>query len=349
MTKVSVVVPVFNAAPYLRRCLDSLLAQTLGEIEIVCVDDGSADGSGEILDAFAARDGRLRVVHRSNAGAGAARNAGLDRTTGEYLFFCDADDFAAPEMLERLYVRAAAQDADVVLTGRIFCSRHFGLRIPVRTSAVFGKAGRVFAGRDFPNDLFVAARTPLWDKLFRRSFVAERGIRFQTVPHSNDLFFVMAALAEAGRIVTDDGAYYTHCASHAGSLQNTKGKAPLALLEAYDGLERRFAERGLMSGFGIGLCRLLLRCGIREIVRFDDPEALSGFYDGFRARFVKAASEAGMDAALGVTRWERRWARVIADEGSPEAFRRVSRSRRRRMRVLRMLKFVCGMRIEEVW
>ena len=348
MTKVSVIVPVFNAAPYLRRCLDSLFAQTLRAIEIICVDDGSTDGSGGILDACAARDARLRVVHRSNAGAGAARNAGLDLATGEYLFFCDADDFAAPEMLERLYARAAEQDADVVLTGRIFSSRHFGLRIPVRVSAVFGRAGRMFAGRDFPNDLFVAARTPLWDKLFKRSFVVERGIRFQTISHSNDLFFAMAALAEADRIVTDDGAYYTHCASHVGSLQNTKARAPLALLEAYDGLERRLGRRGLKACFGVGLRRLLLRCGIREIVRFGDPEVRAAFYDGFRTRFLKAASAAGLDSAAGTSRWERRFARMIAGEGH-EAFWRASRLRRQRLRVLRMLRFICGMRIEEIW
>ena len=349
MPKVSVIVPVFNAAPYLRRCMDSLLAQSMEEIEIVCVDDGSADGSGEILDAYAARDARLRVVHRPHAGAGAARNAGLDLATGEYLFFCDADDFAAPEMLERLYASAVAQDADVVLTGRIFGSRHFRRGIPVRVSAVFGKPGHAFAGRDFPNDLFVAARTPLWDKLFKRSLVAERDIRFQGISHSNDLFFAMSALAEAGRIVTDDGAYYTHCASHAGSLQNTKAKAPLALLEAYDGLERRLSTRGRASCFGIGLCRLLLRCGIREIVRFGDPKVRAEFYDGFRTRFLKAASAAGLDFAEDALRWwERCFARAIAN-GGPETFWRLSRLRRQRLRILRMLRFICGMRIEEVW
>lgn len=349
MTRVSVIVPVFNAAPYLRRCLDSLLAQTLKEIEIVCVDDGSNDGSEDILDACAAQDARLRVVRRPHAGAGAARNAGLDLATGEYLFFCDADDFAAPEMLERLHARAVERDADVVLTGRVFCSRYLGRGIPVRASTVFGEAGRVFAGWDFPNDLFVAARTPLWDKLFKRSFVVARDIRFQRILHSNDLFFAMAALAEAGRIVTDDGAYYTHCARHAGSLQNTKAKAPLALLEAYDGLERRFARRGLMSCFGIGLCRLLLRCGIREIVRFREPKVRAEFYDGFRMRFLKAASAAGLDFAEDELRWwERCFARTIA-KGGPKAFWRLSRVRRQWLRILRMLRFICGMRIAEVW
>ena len=133
----------------------------------------------------------------------------------------------------------------------------------------------------------------------------------------------MAALAEADRIVTDDGAYYTHCASHAGSLQNSKAKAPLALLEAYDGLERRFVERGLKSCFGVGLRRLLLRCGIREIVRFDDPAVRSAFYDGFRTRFLKAASAAGQDSAAGFPR-----TRALRKTRSIQNLRRETRSPR---------------------
>ena len=82
---VSVVIPVYNVSSYLAKCLDSLLSQTLREIEIICVDDGSTDGSGAILDDYASRDVRLRVVHQANGGAGAARNAGLALAQGKYL------------------------------------------------------------------------------------------------------------------------------------------------------------------------------------------------------------------------------------------------------------------------
>ena len=350
MTKVSVIVPVYNVAKYLRQCMDSLVGQTLRDIEIICVDDGSTDGSVAILAEYAARDFRVKVIHQANAGAGAARNAGLDVATGEYVFFADADDIALPQMLERLYGRGADRSADVVLTGRILQSRRLGRRIPIGVSADFRVCGPVFSGRDCPDRLFVAARTPLWDKLFRRAFVMERGIRCQTVVHSNDLFFSMAALAEAERIVTDDGAYYIHCPSHAGSLQNTKSRAPLAFLEAYDGLERHLGERGLLLGFRVGLCRLLLRCGMREIVRFDDPAVRSSFYGAFRMRFLAGLSNAGKGAfRSAASRWERRLADMIGMETRPEPFLRKSRRRRMRMRCSRLLRFVCGMPIEEVW
>ena len=348
--RVSVIIPVCNVEKYLRACLESVVKQTLRDIEIICVDDGSTDGSGAILDEYAARDARVRVIRQANAGAGAARNAGLDVATGEYVFFADADDVALPQMLERLYGRGVDCGADVVLTGRILRSRRLGRRIPIGVSAVFRACGPVFSGRDYPDRLFVAARTPLWDKLFRRAFVMERGIRCQTVVHSNDLFFAMAALAEAERIVTDDGAYYIHCPSHAGSLQNTKSKAPLAFLEAYDGLERHLGERGLLLGFRVGLCRLLLRCGMREIVRFDDPAVRNSFYGAFRTRFLAGLSIAGKEAfRSAASRWECRLADMIGTETRPEPFLRKSRQRRMRMRCSRLLKSVFGMPIEEVW
>ena len=130
--RVSVVVPVYNVAPYLRQCLDSLVGQTLKDIEIICVDDGSTDGSGAILDEYAAKDGRVRVVHQANAGAGAARNVGLDLATGEYLFFCDPDDWCARRMLARMFRQAQNVRADVLLAPTYRCDSVTGRLIGVR-------------------------------------------------------------------------------------------------------------------------------------------------------------------------------------------------------------------------
>lgn len=88
----SIIIPVYNVAPYLRECLDSVLAQTFGDWEAICVDDGSTDGSGAILDEYAVRDKRFRVVHQPNAGVATARNKGLEETTGQWVLFLDADD-----------------------------------------------------------------------------------------------------------------------------------------------------------------------------------------------------------------------------------------------------------------
>ena len=98
---VSVIVPVYNAADYLAECLDSLLEQTLKEIEIICIDDGSTDSSLEILRSYEQRDSRVAVLKQNNAGPGAARNNGIEAARGEYLYFLDADDFCHAEFLEK--------------------------------------------------------------------------------------------------------------------------------------------------------------------------------------------------------------------------------------------------------
>ena len=93
MPKVSVIIPVRNAEKYLGECLDSVLGQTLKDVEVLCVDDGSTDGSAKILSDYAAKDGRIRILRQPASGAGVARNRGLAEARGEYLFFCDADDW----------------------------------------------------------------------------------------------------------------------------------------------------------------------------------------------------------------------------------------------------------------
>lgn len=113
--KLSVVIPVFNAAPYLRGCLDSVLTQTLNDIEVICIDDGSTDGSVVLLAEYAARDGRIRVLTQANVGQGVARNRGLERATGEYVYFMDADDeLAEPDALSRLAEAMEANRLDVL-------------------------------------------------------------------------------------------------------------------------------------------------------------------------------------------------------------------------------------------
>ena len=101
--KVSVIIPVYNAEEHLEQCLDSILCQTLKEIEIICVDDGSKDSSPAILAEYAKKDNRVRVIRQENGGAGKARNTGLSAAKGKYLSFLDADDFSQPEMLEKAF------------------------------------------------------------------------------------------------------------------------------------------------------------------------------------------------------------------------------------------------------
>ena len=116
---ISVIVPVYNVEPYLRKCLDSIVAQTYTDLEILVIDDGSTDRCGAICDSYAERDPRIRVFYTENRGLSAARNLGLDHATGEYIGFVDSDDWIEPDMYEVLLKKAVQTDADIV-TCRFF-------------------------------------------------------------------------------------------------------------------------------------------------------------------------------------------------------------------------------------
>lgn len=116
---ISIIVPVYNTALYLRKCLESILSQNLHEIEIICVDDGSTDCSYEILQEYAMKDSHLQILHKENGGLVSARKAGVAIASGEYIGFVDSDDWVEPEMFERLYEAAKSNDADCVSSGYI--------------------------------------------------------------------------------------------------------------------------------------------------------------------------------------------------------------------------------------
>ena len=118
--KVSVIVPVYNTEKYLKRCLDSIVNQTLKEIEIIIVDDGSKEACALLCDEISSRDSRIKVIHKKNGGLGFARNTGIEAANGEYVGFVDSDDYIEPLMYERLYGAAAKRDADIAISGICF-------------------------------------------------------------------------------------------------------------------------------------------------------------------------------------------------------------------------------------
>lgn len=113
--KISIIVPVYNVAKYLRKCIESILCQTIKEIEIILVDDGSTDGSSEICDFYAAQDNRIKIIHKNNEGLSCARNDGIEKASASYILFVDSDDWIEPQLCEITYRRAIDSNADLVL------------------------------------------------------------------------------------------------------------------------------------------------------------------------------------------------------------------------------------------
>ena len=117
--EISIIIPVYNAECYLRRCMDSILSQTFENYEIILIDDGSIDESGKICDEYAAADSRIIVIHQKNQGQSVARNNGIQRARGEWIHFVDSDDFIHPQMLELLYKAVKDTSADMAVCRRV--------------------------------------------------------------------------------------------------------------------------------------------------------------------------------------------------------------------------------------
>lgn len=190
---ISVIVPVYNVAPYLRRCIDSLLAQTFSNFELILVDDGSTDGSSQICDEYGNEEKnkktRVSVIHQPNAGVSAARNRGMEAARGYYISFVDADDWVEPRFLEAFAKAADEREPDIVVQGFV---DHEDLPMT-------WPASLYSTHEELCSHLFEMEQRHLigyvWNKVFRHAVIQEHQLRFDpTIPIGEDFVFVMTYL-----------------------------------------------------------------------------------------------------------------------------------------------------------
>lgn len=181
MLKISIIIPVYNASDSIRKMLDSILAQTLNEFEVLMIDDGSTDESGRILDEYSAKDKRLKAFHKQNEGVAMARQLGVDNAKGEYCIHADADDWIDSTMLEELYTEAKAKDADVVIADYFVCSKQGETVYKQQPSELSPE--HVLQDM-FDNKIFGA----LWHKLVRTDLYRKYNAKFfKGINHCEDL------------------------------------------------------------------------------------------------------------------------------------------------------------------
>lgn len=221
---VSVIIPVFDSTPHLAACHEALAVQTLRDFEVV----------------------ECRPAANGPRNAGAARNAGLDAVKGEWVAFVDADDLPMPEMLEAAVVAGERERADVVVFGAEEFDDKTGLKtpLPLRLDAGLGDDVR-----------FTSFGNCVWNKLFRASYLKEKGIRFQEIARSNDLAFCIEALARTDRIAVVPRILYRY-RINGGGLQSTKANTPDCWREALAEVRIRIERAGLLPRFAIALRRL---------------------------------------------------------------------------------------------
>ena len=201
--KVSVVMPIYNAYDYLRPAIDSVLAQTLTDIELICVDDGSTDNSLSILKEYQQQDERVRIIAENNAGPSLARNKGLQRARGKYVIFLDADDFYDYNLLESLYNLAEEESLDIAICKfDIYNSRKAKFEDNIRSDhgEIFD-GGKVVSKNDYPDVILSCTTGYVWNKLFRKEFLVEKELAFDTdLRVFEDTCFVVTALSLADRV-----------------------------------------------------------------------------------------------------------------------------------------------------
>lgn len=290
---ISVIVPVYKVEKYLDMCVASVLAQSYEKLELILVDDGSPDGSGVICDAWAAKDSRVKVIHKENGGGGQARNVGLDAAKGELIAFVDSDDYIAPDMLAYLY-GLLQQGADIAECGYVDTPDDNAVFPEAEGEVTFFTAEEALQGNIYDN----VFRQLIWNKLYRREMIGD--IRFPVGTKIDDEFFTYKVLGNAEKLARSEKICYAYrqqpdSVMHEGySLRRLEGLYAKAERLAY--LKERFPalvrEGKLILFFScmhaMQMCQKYLRkeeqemawARIREILEKAGPVALKDGFSG---------------------------------------------------------------------
>ena len=252
--KVSIVIPIYNVEKYLRQCLDSVINQTLKDIEIICVNDGSKDSSLDIILEYEANDPRIVVIDKKNSGYGNSMNRGFDIAKGEYIGIVESDDYAELNMFETLYNCAKQDDLDVVKSGFFFYySKPTERNIPAPVASKV-MCSRIFCPvTDFKSPKeqveFFNIKPTIWSAIYKKDFIRSNNIRFNETPGASyqdaSFNFKVWACAKRVRLVHECFLHYRQ--DNESSSINSPGKV-FCICDEYDEMKRFLDERPIIKG-----------------------------------------------------------------------------------------------------
>lgn len=236
MTKLSIIVPVYNVEKYLPKCLESLIKQTLKDIEIICVNDGSMDNSLAILKEFASRDSRIRIIDNQHQGVAKTRNTGIEQSTGEYIGFVDSDDYIDIDFFEKLYNSATKSNSDIAIASILKHKNFFNIYNAKYTKeeTAITIQDKIKLCEDKKHFFFYA-----WNKIYHSGFIKKNNIKFSEGQIYEDVMFAIKALYYSNKIISVYGTKY-HYIEHENSLTKYKdktGEKEHDLIKAYSELQ----------------------------------------------------------------------------------------------------------------
>ena len=286
---ISVVVPVYKVEKYLRQCVDSVLRQTYQDFELILVDDGSPDRCGEICDQYAAQDSRVKVVHQANGGYSAARNAGIDLATGEYLMFVDSDDYVHEEMLETLHRSLIESEAELVV-----CCYHrvdvegtpvdFSENDPVNEEMADGVFSGIISGREALRRMPILPAVWIvpWGKLYKRELFASIRFPLHKLHEDNWVSFQVIFSCSKIQMISNRLYYYRENPDGVTKLGATFEKSLCHIEALIDRMS--FYENNDLNDVVRQLICHLLRCYFSLRGNFPAPQSAA---DVKRIRLVK--------------------------------------------------------------
>lgn len=242
MVKVSIVVPIYNVEKYLPQCMESILNQTLKDIEIICVDDGSTDGCPNLLKEYQQKDNRIKIITKDNTGYGDSMNKGFEAATGEYIGIVESDDFIEPDMFAKLYNTARKNKADVVKSNFWFYWSN-----PERNELheYFQKkeCNSIIIPSKFNNGSLFGRKPSIWSAIYKRSFIEENGISFLPTPGASyqDTSFTFKVYSRAKRMVCLYDAFLHYRQDNMNSSVNNVDKKMNCVLDEYKEIEKFIA------------------------------------------------------------------------------------------------------------
>lgn len=252
MSKVSVIMPLFNAEKYLPEALQSVLCQTYRDFELICIDDCSSDSTREIVTDFQRKDKRIRlIVNMEHLGAGLSRNKGLKAAEGEYVIFLDGDDIFEEELLQVAKATMEKNKADLVFFELLHMSSE-----TIYTSKMMKRSAKFvedYCRIPFTLDQLEPREVANWsgatcNKMYRRRFLLEHKIKFQDLPSCNDVYFSKMALYCARRIIwVDDRRFLVHIREHSETSRISKDRDPMCAYYALEKLARELKQRNMLG------------------------------------------------------------------------------------------------------
>lgn len=287
--QVSIIIPVYNTEKYLNECLDSIIAQTFKDIEIICVNDGSTDNSLKILESYQKKHKNIKIITQKNGGAGKARNTGLEAAKGKYICFWDSDDIFEPKAIETLYTQAEKSEADITICRMQMFNTQTKQIIPaplsIRTDLLNGKT--IFSRKTIPEKIFQISVGWAEDKLFNTTFIRKNKLSFPLFKSSEDAAFTLQALMKAEKITYVDDVLISYRVKNTKSVSNNRDKSPTDFYKALQIVHKEALRSGIYEQIKQSFANYVLHFSLWQIHSIHNKKIQKQLAKDYKTKYFK--------------------------------------------------------------